>query len=107
MSKLRVLAEAESEANEAAWWYEQAEPGLGSEFLQAVEAAYAAVVSDLAPLVRVPHKAGRRGLKRFVLARFPYDVIVYPNRGQLVVIAIAHHARRPGYWSKRLKSSAK
>jgi toxin ParE1/3/4 len=39
--------------------------------------------------------------RRLVTRRFPFSV-VYSIRGeQIVIVAVAHHSRAPGYWSGR------
>lgn len=32
---------------------------------------------------------------------FPYDVVVREAGNEVLVIAVAHHSRRPGYWKDR------
>jgi hypothetical protein len=46
-------------------------------------------------------RAGERGIKRFVMRRFPYDIVVAEFQDEYDVIAFAHHARRPEYWHGR------
>jgi len=41
------------------------------------------------------------GRRRFVLISFPYDVVYRVLATEIEIIAIAHHARRPGYWKRR------
>ena len=48
--------------------------------------------------------AGERGAKRLILKRFPYDVVVRETGAEIVVIAFAHHSRRPGYWRGRSRT---
>jgi cell division septal protein FtsQ len=36
-----------------------------------------------------------------VVRRFPYDVVVAVSEYEYVVLAFAHHARRPEYWKRR------
>ena len=43
-------------------------------------------------------------LKPLLLRRFPYAVVVRESAEEVLVIAFAHTARRPGYWRHRLKS---
>lgn len=104
MRRLRIHAEAATEAAEAAAWYERQRPGLGEEFSRAVDAALDLLEEDIVPLVAFPGAAGERGVKRLVLRRFPYAVIVRERAEEILVIAFAHTARRPGYWRGRLKS---
>ena len=90
------------EAIEAAAWYENEQPGLGQRFEEAITAALALLQEDLAPLTPVPGEAGERGLKRLILRRFPFGIVVHIDGDELTVIGIVHHARRPGYWRDRL-----
>ena len=39
--------------------------------------------------------------RRRVLRRFPYSLF-YVVSTEIVIVAVAHHSRRPGYWSSRL-----
>ena len=48
-----------------------------------------------------PLAARARGVKRLRLKRFPFDVIVVERETEALVVAFAHHARRPGYWRQR------
>jgi hypothetical protein len=59
---------------------------------------------DIVPLTSAPGIAEVRGVKRLLLRRFPYAVIVRERGTEIVVIAFAHHARRPGYWRARLRA---
>jgi len=102
MRRLRILDSAAQEAIEAAAFYEAERQGLGAEFDSALNAAFDLLEDELLPLTAMPGPAGRRGAKRFVMRRFPYDIVVLEHSDELLVIAIAHHRRRPGYWRRRL-----
>lgn len=100
--KLRVLSTAEAEATEAACWYDDQSIGLGELFLAEYAAALSAVEFD--PLqfgLLETEPAGR--FRRCILRRFPYAVIfeILPN--EVLVLAVAHSSRRPGYWRDRAK----
>lgn len=43
----------------------------------------------------------RFGRRRLVLMNYPFDLVyrILPN--EVEIIAVAHHARRPGYWRGR------
>jgi plasmid stabilization system protein ParE len=45
--------------------------------------------------------AGKTARRRRI-PRFPFDIIYCEHNGALVLIALAHHARRPGYWKGRI-----
>lgn len=104
MRRVRVLEQAAEEAIEAAAWYEQQRAGLGVEFAHAIEAAIDLLEDEIVPLTNMPGAAGGRGAKRLVLKRFPYDIVVREFSEEIVVVAVAHHSRRPGYWRERLRA---
>lgn len=43
----------------------------------------------------------RNGKRRFILRRFPLSVIYSVRSGEVRVLAVAHHSRRPGFWRDR------
>ena len=103
MPGVTILQAAAAEGAAAAAWYESQQPGLGSEFEAALQAALDLLETPVAPLVAVPGPAGARGAMRIVLRRFPFDVVVVPARDGWLIVAFAHHSRRPGYWRDRTR----
>ena len=103
MRRVRIHIAAAEEAAEAAAWYERERPGLGLDFLRAVDAALDLLEAEVVPVVTVPGVAGKRGIKRLFLRRFPFAVVVRGSAAEVVVMAFAHTARRPGYWRGRLR----
>jgi toxin ParE1/3/4 len=101
MRLVRIHEAASQEAIEAAEWYESRHSGLGAEFLRAIEVALDLLAEDIVPLSPVPPTASARGVKRLTLRRFPFDLIVVERQMEVLVVAFAHHARRPGYWRHR------
>jgi hypothetical protein len=102
--RVRILHEAAEEAIEAAAWYERERAGLGVVFSQAVNAAIDLLEDEIVPLTNMPGASGLRGAKRLILKRFPYDVVIRELPEVVVVVAVAHHSRRPGYWRDRLRT---
>jgi hypothetical protein len=102
--QVRVLRQAAEEAEAAVRWYEKERVGLGAEFAGAIDAALDILEDGLVPLSPMPGHAGSKGAKRLILRRFPYDVVVVESREELVVVAFAHHSRKPGYWRNRTGS---
>lgn len=86
---------------EAAEWYSERVSGLGERFLLDTESAFARI--DEAPLTGAPwaHRRLPDGVRRMFLRSFPYAV-VYIVEPRVVIVAVAHLRRRPGYWVKRL-----
>lgn len=102
MRPVRILEEAAAEAAAAAEWYENERPGLGTEFSNALEAALDLIEEDILPLSPLPGESGNKGAKRLILRRFPFDIVVFDQARELLVVAVAHHSRKPGYWKGRL-----
>jgi plasmid stabilization system protein ParE len=88
--------EASTELTEAWDWYEARRAGLGGEFVTCVEAAVAGAARTPEVNPRV-HGEVRRALVR----RFPYGVFYLVEGQALLVLAVAHARRKPGYWLAR------
>ncbi|MFO1128164.1 MAG: hypothetical protein U1E66_07030 [Rhodospirillales bacterium] len=88
---------------EAAAWYDQERNGLGKEFARAIDAAITLLADDIIPLTTVPGAAGARGANRLVLKRFPFDIVLRELDDEVLIVAVAHRSRRPGYWRNRLR----
>lgn len=101
MRTVRILEEASQEAIEAAAWYEYEQPGLGADFFAAVDAAIDLIEKTSLPYHLSPQEAGDTGARRLILERFPYDIVAIELPEKAVVVAVAHHSRKPGYWRKR------
>jgi hypothetical protein len=104
MRIVRIYQAAAEEAVEAAAWYELQRPGLGKEFDAAIQAALDLLEEEVVPLTPMPGGAGLRGAKRLLLKRFPYEIVVIDQLGDTLVLAVAHHSRRPGYWRDRQRT---
>lgn len=102
MRPVRILEEASQEAIKTAF-YELEQSELGAEFFQAIDAALVAIEANTIPLVPLPQEAGETGAKRLIMKRFPYDIVVVELPEEAIVIAVAHHSRKPGYWRERGK----
>lgn len=92
-----VGRQADRELTEAALHYaREANVEIAADFI----AEFERVLDLLAhrPQLGAVWHADRR---RFPLRRFPYSVIYYVRDGELRVIALAHHRRKPGYWARR------
>ena len=101
--RLPFEAEAVDELEDAAAWYEREREGYGALFVSQVRRAVdrAADLPHSGP--RVHGTDPERDVRRFVVRRFPYQVITAIVGGQRAVVAVVHGRRRPGYWRDRLK----
>jgi hypothetical protein len=95
---VRFLEVAEIELDQAIRWYESQAPGLGNAFL--IEVLSAAERISRYPEAWHPLD---KWLRRCRLNRFPYGLIYAIENGDVLVLAVAHLHREPGYWRDRLK----
>jgi plasmid stabilization system protein ParE len=100
---LRILPEAEAEILAAAQWYESRRSGLSELFLAAVDDAIQAIQRSPKRYPRPVGVRTKRNVRRFLLSEFPYSVVYEIASEEIMVAAIAHAHRRPGYWRKRLR----
>lgn len=97
------LPEAMAEYEDALVYYETCEEGLGLRLIREVDAAIALIMEfpEARPLVRgVPAKYGLRWV---LLRSFPIELVYAVREGAVVIVAVFHAHRRPGYWRERLK----
>ena len=96
--KLRIEAEAEREAAEAAHWYEARRRGLGIEFLATVDSGIRRIQKHPERYGRLEYLPGEQAVRRLLLERFPFAIVYEVLTDEIHIIAIAHTRRRPGYW---------
>jgi plasmid stabilization system protein ParE len=89
----RFLPPAEEEMTEASLVYEAECTGLGVKFLDDVQRVIDAVREH--PKLGTPVADG---LRRALLRRFPFSLIYSEEPAAVLVVAVAHQRRRPGYW---------
>ena len=89
---LEILEEALEEAEEAARWYAERSETAAVGFTEELDAAIAQI--ELTPTAWPPYAYNTR---RYVLRRSP-SVVYRVDANQVIVIAVAHAHRRPGYW---------
>lgn len=77
---------------------------MGVEFLSELERSIDLLIESPAMWPIWPGIEKGFGVRRCLLSRFPYG-IAYVSKGKdIVILAVAHMSRRPGYWQGRLKS---
>lgn len=106
MRSVRVLEAAAIEAEEAAAWYEARRARLGGEFREAFKVALECLREDRVPGTPWPSRLGERGVKRIGMKRYPFYVVFVAAQAETVVLAVAHHRRRPAYWRDRVPAAA-
>lgn len=94
--RLRVHEEAKQDLIAGRDWYADRSFVAAEVFLDEVEDALALIreAPDRWPLFR-------RGMRRFVMASYPYSIIYRATGTTVDVYAVAHAKRRPEYWRMR------
>jgi plasmid stabilization system protein ParE len=93
---VRFRSEAASDVLLAREWYDAQRPGLGDEFVRALEQ----VVDLVSNLPEAFPEIGV-GVRRALLARFPYAVYYRLDSDIIDVIACLHTRRSPNRWRNR------
>lgn len=96
MNRVQFIEPARLEVLAEVAYYHRVEEGLGTKFLEAVEDATARALTY--PLAGSPVQYKTR---RVFLRDFPFALIYRSDDQGITVYALAHHARRPGYWRSR------
>ncbi len=98
---VRFLALAERELVDGARWYEEREAGLGDAFLTEVSRALDSVAAGPDQYPFEEWNRSQRVVRRCPLDRFPYQLVFEVCPDRVVILAVAHYRRRPGYWRRR------
>ena len=93
---LFVRPAAAADIEEAFAWYEAQRPGLGDEYLEAVNHALTAVRES--PRL---HGVVHRDVRRVKVRRFPYSVFYRILKEDIVVVGCFHASRDPHRWRRR------
>ena len=96
MTRVRLLPEAEEELSAAARFYEALQPGLGLALLHEVRRARERIAE------RPKGSRVERGdIRVRSILRFPYRLYYRVRPDEIVIVAVGHRRRRPGFWRNR------
>lgn len=93
---LDIHEDADRELNDAANYYDSESPGLGTLFLDEIDSGYERILENPGAAPEV-----NSGIRRLVLAKFPFNLIYEIVGDVILILAVAHHRRRPHYWRER------
>jgi len=96
--RVELDAAAENDLLEIIAWYDQRSSTAGDQFL--VELGLAS--DRIANFPKSCSKVSRRA-RRCRLSRFPYGLIYQIRKDEIVIFAVMHLHRKPGFWKGRLK----
>lgn len=94
--KSRFLELADAEAREAIDHYDQLSSELGDRFIAELRTAvrHLEAFPESSPTIA-------RNVRKKVLLEFPYTLFYQVAEAEILVLAVAHQSRRPGYWRRR------
>ena len=96
--KIHFLTIAQKDLNDAVDWYNEQADGLGNEFLDELDRAIRRAVAYPQSCTEI-----ESGLRRCIMARFPYGLIYGLEKDKIIVVAAAHLHRNPRYWADRIE----
>lgn len=98
--RLQFIALAKKELFRVHARYERKRPGLGDRFADEVQSAINSIKEHPHAWIRLDEILRRRNLRHF-----PYHLVYAVKGREIIIIAVAHHRRRPGYWRRRVSPS--
>ncbi|MGB5443212.1 MAG: type II toxin-antitoxin system RelE/ParE family toxin [Gammaproteobacteria bacterium] len=93
---IRFSPEALAEAEAAQQWYVERSLPAGKAFLEELTHAVERVTESPE---QWPRYIG--GTHRYVFHRFPFSLVYRQMGNEIVIVAVAHGKRKPGYWKAR------
>ena len=96
----RLHPEAEAEHLDTVVYYEARRAGLGASYLSEFEQVLKQVCAS-------PHRYRidlHPDIRRVRMERFPFTIFHRETKEGIEVLAVAHHRRRPTYWTARLRT---
>jgi len=96
--KVRFIAPAARELDEAVRYYDHQLPGLGYRFFQETAAA----VERILFMPEAWPKVGE-GTRRCMLKGFPYALLYVREEQEILITAVAHLHRDPKYYRDRIE----
>lgn len=97
-SRVRLTRLAAGDVAKARAWYEQQPPGLGTSFLEEIDAAIERIAAapDAYPFV-----VG--DARRILVRRFPYSIYFRSGTTLIRIIPVLHQRRAPTTWRDRVR----
>jgi len=96
------FAEALVEYEDAVVYYETREQGLGARLIREFDEAVALAMEFPGAAALVHEAPVAYGLRWIMLQSFPIRLVYAVRDDALIIVAMFHARRRPGYWLDRL-----
>ena len=99
MKAYRYLEEADREFQEHIGYFAGVSRTVALRFVDEVEAAVKEIRRY--PQIGAPMT---RNIRKRVLTGFKYSILYVDAPGEIIIVAVAPHRRRPFYWRKRMRN---
>jgi len=93
---VRFLAPARDEFAAAVSWYNKRKQGLAARFSTAVKTTVRRICTD-----PESYESPGDSCRRCRVIDFPYAVVYSVEPDEILIVAVMHLHRRPGYWQDR------
>jgi plasmid stabilization system protein ParE len=106
VKRARFIRDARLELTASRTWYGVKSREVARDFTTSVE-------RTVTRIRELPHSAPRwpgiddEDVRRIVVPDFPYLVVYLVTDDEIIILAVAHTRRRPGYWRERVRKAAR
>jgi plasmid stabilization system protein ParE len=94
--RVKLHPDARAELRATRNWYYERSPLSAIAFAQTVDKAISKIREAPNTFPLAEHST-----RKFILQRFPFNIFYRTREKEIVIVAVAHQKRRPGYWSNR------
>jgi len=99
MRTITFLLEAEEEMNSSAQYYNQQYSALGLDFLEEIEKPLQIIEKNPERWPYYEENIHKYNTRRFSFSLF---FVFEKELDKVIIIAVAHQKRKPGYWKQRI-----
>lgn len=95
--RLELHPEARLEFLDAVEYYESCNPGLGERFIQSMDLAFESILQNPEAWAEI-----ETDIRRKLTYIFPYALLYTIEEDYILVVAVMHCHKAPGYWRARV-----
>lgn len=100
MKQIILHPAALEEWSEAVGFYREESEELAQDFHRRITEVFPVIAEHPERFPQVP---GFSGVRKCLIRRFPYKVLFRDDADCILVFAIMHGSRKPGYWTERVE----
>ena len=99
--RVEFHSDAKIELSESAEWYAERSSSAARSFLVAIDVAIASIVDAPNRFVSIDDRH-----QSCSVIKFPFQIVFRVSDDRILIVAVAHAKRRPGYWRGRKSSGS-